>query len=932
MHRELALIVVMALMITSAGWAQNLLSNPGFETGDGSTPADPSGWVEYGADSAGQIISAFRHSGLYSAKRWMAGDNQEGGYYQDFTAYPYDQYRCGAYLFSPGGDKLSGSSYACLRIEFFSKTGERLLQVESPRLTTQAIVWTPYSVTATAPAGTTHGRFVFAMGAGASPHSGSAYCDDASAEMLGIESMSDDDFLDLVQHKVFDFFWNECSPIGLIKDRAGNFHPDSYTASSIASTGFGLAAICIGEDRGWVSRSAAHDRIYTTLITFRDRVPNDHGFFYHFMNMNTGQVVPGSELSTIDTALLIFGALYAGEYFEAKYGDSSIKNIAEPLFERIDWPAYYGGSWTYCEYIMMDLLAFGSPTHPIPTNAWNTMGRNYQDAVATRKWDHSYPRIFFPALFVHQYPQCYIDFRFRRDAYTFNWTYYTSSRNNTRSNRQYCIDHSLSDGIANPKYQTYGPDCWGLTAGDGESGYTVYGEAEPALSEPDGTHGLDGTVLPTAPGASVMFAPEICIPALKFMRQTYGSKVWGRYGLAGAFNIDHDWYAPDVIGIDIGAMILSIENYRTGRPWRYFMRNSAIRRGIRLAGFTDYPQASYDDFDNGAPNAWGSSLDSGWDTGSISYIDVDASSGWVGGKARRILASEAGDGAYIWLNGFNACYCDYVGFSVRGESGGEQVKIGLKDSAGREFKVDLSSYLPSGALTRGWQRVSIPLSAFGSVHLPSIDLISFAFDNAPAAIQVDYLAFTGSHPDSMPLSAPNLGAAAELPAGSPVNLSGLITTAGFGNYFYVEEPERFAGIRVNAGAAYIPGDVLSLTGSITMVDGERVFVPASLTKNGRESVPAPLGVAAGALAAGSAPDVTGLRVRTWGVAGAATGDEFTIDDGSHRLLTILAPSMPKPDPGRMVVVTGIVGARSTMGGAQLVLRVRSPYDIYAIAQ
>lgn len=605
MIRGALLTICAVLTVSSAVWSQNLLVNASFETGTGSVPADPSGWVEYGPSLTGEQSAAYARTGVYSAKRWTYSDNQESGYYQDFPAYAWDTYSASAYLYSPASDALSGSSFACIRLEFYDVHGNRLLQQESSRLQQANSGFGQFSAVAVAPEGTAHGRIVFAVGAGASPHGGAAYCDDADAGMVSTQSLTNDAFLDLLQHKIFDFFWNEASPLGLIKDRANDFHADTYSVASIASVGFGLPVICMAENKGWIDQASAHDRIATTLLTFRDQLYNYHGFFYHFVDMNTGQPEPGSEISTIDTALLVYGALFAGEYFQSKYGDPSLMDMAEAIYERVDWPAMYGGSSVYSEYMMMDILAMGSPAHPIAPSAWSNMVRPYRDDVATRTWDHSYPRFFYPPLFVHQYPQCYLDFRFRRDPYTANFTYFTSSRNNTRSNRQYCIDHSAAQGIATPKFQTYGQNCWGLTAADGPYGYFAYGEADPALPEPQGSAGIDGTVMPHAAGGSVMFAPEICIPALRYMRETFGSRVWGRYGFSDAFNVDLNWWDQDVIGIDLGSMFLSIENYRTGAPWRYSMLNTSLRRGLQLAGFVDKPQASFDDFDSGPPERVG---------------------------------------------------------------------------------------------------------------------------------------------------------------------------------------------------------------------------------------------------------------------------------------------------------------------------------------
>jgi len=413
-------------------------------------------------------------------------------------------------------------------------------------------------------------------------------------------ALDDSTFLDLVQKTGIDFFWREAnSGNGLIKDRSA-----SYSPCSIASIGFGLTAICIGVDRGWIDRNTGRARILLTLQTMwhsrqgRDPVKDAgyKGFFYHMLDMQTLQRAGTSELSSIDSAILFMGALYVKQYFDSDDpADVQVRELSDSLYYRADWewfrnfnPAvlmewrpdkgFGDAQWRgYCEGMMLYILALGSPTHPVPATCWNTWTSGYQ-------WQshYSYSYVIFPPLFGHQYSHCWIDFRDIQDAYMRGKgiDYFENSRRATLAQRAYCI--------ANPgKFPGYGENCWGITASDVQGGYMARG-APPAQND-------EGTLAPTAPGGSMPFAPEICLPALRYMYDTYRAKIWGTYGFRDAFNIKSDWWDPDVIGIDQGCMVIMIENYRSGRVWKRFMKNADIQHGLQRAGFT---QVSAVDADN----------------------------------------------------------------------------------------------------------------------------------------------------------------------------------------------------------------------------------------------------------------------------------------------------------------------------------------------
>lgn len=402
-------------------------------------------------------------------------------------------------------------------------------------------------------------------------------------------AMSDSAFLDLVQRTAFDFFWMEANPSnGLIRDRSASGAP-----CSIASVGFGLTAICIAIDHGWITREAGRTRVLNTVKTFWEKPQGREnqgrigykGFFYHFLDMNTALRAWDSELSSIDSALLVAGFLYAKQYFtETDSLENKIRALADSIYYRVDWqfmrnfqPNLMGGwfpetgfiNWWwrgYNEAMIMNILGLGSPTHPIPTSTWNAWTGGY--AWQTH---YGYSYVVFPPLFGHQYSHCWIDFRNIQDAYMRGKgiDYFENSRRATLAQRAYCIAHPEKG---------YGENVWGITACDGPNGYAARG-APPVEND-------DGTIAPTAAGGSMPFTSQESIAALRYMYDTYKNQIWMKYGFRDAFNLAQNWWGPDVIGIDQGPIIVMIENYRTGRVWELFMQNADIQRGLERAGFT----------------------------------------------------------------------------------------------------------------------------------------------------------------------------------------------------------------------------------------------------------------------------------------------------------------------------------------------------------
>ncbi|MGA2807152.1 MAG: glucoamylase family protein [Terracidiphilus sp.] len=392
-------------------------------------------------------------------------------------------------------------------------------------------------------------------------------------------SAEDEQFLDDLEHASFLFFWEQANPqTGLVKDRCNVRAKDSSTAASMASTGFGLTAICIGERRGFVSRSEARTRVIESLSFLWHKLPTHRGFFYHFANINTGERMWDSEVSSVDTALLLCGVLTCREHFQ----DTTISELAHAIFDRVEWnwlsedTSLLSHGWTpelgfipsrwdlYSELMMMYLLGMGSASHPLQSEAWFAWKRTIFEYDGLR-----YVGSFAP-LFVHQYSQAWFDFRGKRDRYA---DYFQNSVIATDVHRRFCLE-------LNEQFSDYSNALWGITASDSERGYVAWG-GPPAMGP------IDGTVVPAAAGGSLPFLPQATMRVLRTIHDHYPD-AWCRYGFVDAFNPLTSWFDTDVIGIDVGITMLMAENARTGFVWETFMKNPEARRGMANAGFKPY--------------------------------------------------------------------------------------------------------------------------------------------------------------------------------------------------------------------------------------------------------------------------------------------------------------------------------------------------------
>ncbi len=378
--------------------------------------------------------------------------------------------------------------------------------------------------------------------------------------------------LEKIERDTLKYFLRHSDPAtGLVKD-----HSRQGSPASIAATGFGLAALAIGADRGWLTHDFAKSKLIKTLTALELKAEHKNGFFYHFLDMRTGKRVWKSEASSIDTALLIAGAMTAAQY----YPGTEIETRAKRIYARVNWKWMLNNSelicmgWTpesgflpyywdsYNELLILQALALGAPNHAVPKAVWNAWFRN-EDEYKGRKVIYSHSG----SLFTYQYAHAFIDFKNLNDA---GINYFENSVQATLANREYSIEYK-------DKYKSYNTYSWGLSASIGPGGYKAYG------GKP-GEGIQDGTIAPHGAIGSLVFTPKESLDAIKFFYLRLGKKIYKEHGFIGAFNIDKKFYPDEYLGIDQGIIILMIENFmRDGIVWKKFMELDAVKNWVEIA-------------------------------------------------------------------------------------------------------------------------------------------------------------------------------------------------------------------------------------------------------------------------------------------------------------------------------------------------------------
>lgn len=394
-------------------------------------------------------------------------------------------------------------------------------------------------------------------------------------------SGTNDQLLEEIEKAGFQFFWEQADPAtGQVKDRALAAGNDTRTVSSIAATGFGLTALCIGDQRGYQPHATILSRVQTTLNFLANTLQpmGMNGFFYHFVDMTSGTRAFNSEVSSIDTAILLCGVLMCRQYFSQ---DVQIPAVASQIYSNVNFNWMLNGGQTlsmgwkpesgflaarwdhYSELMMLYLLAMAAPNpaFAIPPSSWAAWTR-----PVIRYQGLSYISGADP-LFVHQYSHAWFDFRNKKDAFA---NYFQNSITATMAHRLFCV--SLAG-----QFSDYSNDLWGITASDSKNGYVAWG-GPPPLGP------IDGSIVPCATAGSLPFDFSETIHVLRWIRGHY-PQAWQRYGYVDAFNPLTSWYDTDVIGIDLGISVLMAENQRTQFVWNTFMKDPAAQNGMNLAGF-----------------------------------------------------------------------------------------------------------------------------------------------------------------------------------------------------------------------------------------------------------------------------------------------------------------------------------------------------------
>jgi hypothetical protein len=429
-----------------------------------------------------------------------------------------------------------------------------------------------------------------------------------------------------LQRRTFDWFVH-------VTDVERGLTPDRWPTESfcsVAAVGFALASWPVGVENGWMSREEARERTLNTLRFFHDApqgpdargMTGYKGFFYHFLEMDTGHRYGRTELSTVDTTLLLGGMLFAARYFDQDLADEAeIRRLAQAIYDRVEWDwvvirpdrvsmgwhpetGFIEADWhVYNEGMLVLLLAMGSRTHPVPASVWTEWCSVYD-----RSWTDAYgpAHLHFPPLFGHQYSHMFVDYRGIRDAWMRaksaeigSFDYFENSVRAVEAQRNYAI--------ANPGgWDGYSAEVWGLTACDGPGDFKQVIDAREREFFSYSARGPgdrdDGTLAPTAAMASYPFAPDDVTACLGAMKARYGEAIYTQYGFLDSFNptlteregrLQHGrivpgvgWVDGDYLGIDQGPIVVMIENARTDLVWRFMREEPNLRRGLEAAGFT----------------------------------------------------------------------------------------------------------------------------------------------------------------------------------------------------------------------------------------------------------------------------------------------------------------------------------------------------------
>ncbi len=423
-----------------------------------------------------------------------------------------------------------------------------------------------------------------------------------TAERPEIQRLSRDSLLTLVQYQTFQYFWDGAEPVsGMARERYhvdGIYPQDDKNVVTTGGTGFGIMAILVGIERGFITRQQGLERILK-IVDFLKRADRYKGAWSHWMYGNTGKTKPFSPRDNgadiVETAFLMQGLLTAQQYFNHTNDEEIlIREEIDKLWREVNWNWYTNGGknvlywhWSpdfdwemnmevrgWDECLILYVLAAASPTFPISEDVYHKGWARNGDIVSTHNAyghnlfvKHNYAEILGGPLFWSHYSFLGLDPRNLEDRYANYWKVNT---NHTLINRRYCIE--------NPKnYRGYGSNCWGLTASYSPVGYAAHAPG------PDTDRGV---ISPTAALSSFPYTPDYSMEALEFFYYELGDKLFGKYGFYDAFSLEYEWFPEKYLAIDQGPIVVMIENYRTGLLWKLFMQNQDVQNGLKKLGFT----------------------------------------------------------------------------------------------------------------------------------------------------------------------------------------------------------------------------------------------------------------------------------------------------------------------------------------------------------
>lgn len=403
--------------------------------------------------------------------------------------------------------------------------------------------------------------------------------------------LSDDDLMTLVQKQTFRYFWDYAHPVsGLARERSNG----SDEIVTIGGSGFGVMAIVVGVERGFITRQQGAERLLK-IVKFLHSKETDsyHGFWAHWINGTTGKTIPFSRkddgADLVESAFMFEGLLAAQQYFtQDNPAENQVRGLIQALWREAEWDWFTKGGeevlywhWSPNNGFAMNhqikghnechityILAAASPTYGVKESVYHKGWANSN----VFKNGKEYYGISLPLgtefggpLFFTHYSYMGLDPRGLKDRYA---DYEEQMKAHTLINRAYCID--------NPKkFKGYSDKCWGLTASDGDQGYSAHCPQNDR-----------GVITPTAALSSIPYAPEHSMKAMRYFYEELGDRLWGEYGFKDAFNLGQNWFAPSYLAIDQGPIVVMIENYRSGLIWKLFMSHPDVQNGLKKLGFT----------------------------------------------------------------------------------------------------------------------------------------------------------------------------------------------------------------------------------------------------------------------------------------------------------------------------------------------------------